>query len=261
MPTPTGSPWPSDPVAVRPTAAAGVGCPSSRLPSLRKVSSSSSSMAPAALYSGVQQRRGVALGEDRGGRCRGGRGGRSRSADGWPAVRPSGRRRTSTRSDARTRRRPRRAPLSTRNCWPSSASSACALPEVRQCSRPPSICGCSGAVGGLRAPGNRASSGDAVSSGTDQERTRPSWTAWRGSTASSSQSAATRTPVARHRQQVVAAGDRPAERPGQRYAERVGGGLDAAQVHDEAQVVVPVGAPLPDAEEAATLRPATLPCR
>src|SRR5690606_22999967 len=42
-------------------------------------------------------------------------------------------------------------------------------------------------------PGIRASSGDAVSSGTDQDRTRPSWTAWRGSTASSSQSAATRT--------------------------------------------------------------------
>ena len=51
MPTPTGSPWPSEPVAVSTHGSRrGVGCPSSRLPSLRKVSSSSSSMAPAALY-------------------------------------------------------------------------------------------------------------------------------------------------------------------------------------------------------------------
>lgn len=52
-------------------------------------------------------------------------------------------------------------------------------------------------AGGLRpfsgAPGILASSGDAVSSGTDQDRTSPSWTPWRGSTASRSQSAATRT--------------------------------------------------------------------
>ncbi|MFC7638964.1 hypothetical protein ACFQWA_24325 [Streptomyces thermogriseus] len=32
-----------------------------------------------------------------------------------------------------------------------------------------------------------------MSSGTDQDRTSPSWTDWRGSTASRSQSAATRT--------------------------------------------------------------------
>ncbi len=42
------------------------------------------------------------------------------------------------------------------------------------------------------APGIRASSGESVSRGTDQDRTRPNWTPWRGSTASRSQSAATR---------------------------------------------------------------------
>ena len=49
-PTPMGSPWPSDPVATSTQSIAGVGCPWSLLPNLRKVSSSSSEIAPAALY-------------------------------------------------------------------------------------------------------------------------------------------------------------------------------------------------------------------
>ena len=48
-PTPTGRPWPSDPVATSVGGIRGVGWPSSRDPSLRNVSSSSSSIAPTAL--------------------------------------------------------------------------------------------------------------------------------------------------------------------------------------------------------------------
>ena len=48
-PTPIGRPWPSDPVATSTHGMIGVGCPSSRLPSLRNVSSSSSVTAPHAL--------------------------------------------------------------------------------------------------------------------------------------------------------------------------------------------------------------------
>ena len=48
-PTAIGSPCPSEPVATSTHGIFGVGCPSSREPSLRKVSSSSSETAPAAL--------------------------------------------------------------------------------------------------------------------------------------------------------------------------------------------------------------------
>ena len=48
MPTPIGSPWPSDPVATSIHGSTGVGWPSSRLRSLRNVMSSSSEIAPAA---------------------------------------------------------------------------------------------------------------------------------------------------------------------------------------------------------------------
>ncbi len=50
MPTPIGRPWPSEPVATSTQGSTGVGWPSSRLPNLRNVSSSSSVIAPAALY-------------------------------------------------------------------------------------------------------------------------------------------------------------------------------------------------------------------
>ena len=48
-PTAIGRPWPSEPVATSVGGMRGVGWPSSRLPSLRNVSSSVSSMIPAAL--------------------------------------------------------------------------------------------------------------------------------------------------------------------------------------------------------------------
>ena len=48
-PAATGRPCPSDPVATSTQGSTGVGWPSSRLPSLRKLSSSSSVIAPAAL--------------------------------------------------------------------------------------------------------------------------------------------------------------------------------------------------------------------
>ena len=48
-PTEIGSPCPSEPVATSTHGIFGVGCPSSREPNLRKVSSSSSVIAPAAL--------------------------------------------------------------------------------------------------------------------------------------------------------------------------------------------------------------------
>ncbi len=54
--------------------------------------------------------------------------------------------------------------------------------------------------------------------------------------------------VAGHRGEVVAAGDRARGHSGQGDAQRVGGGLDAAEVDDEAQVAVTVGAPLPQAQ-------------
>ena len=47
-PTAIGRPWPSEPVATSVGGIRGVGWPSSREPSLRNVSSSSSSIAPAA---------------------------------------------------------------------------------------------------------------------------------------------------------------------------------------------------------------------
>ncbi len=47
-PTPIGRPWPSEPVATSTQGRSGVGWPSSREPNLRKVSSSSSSIAPTA---------------------------------------------------------------------------------------------------------------------------------------------------------------------------------------------------------------------
>ena len=47
-PTPIGRPWPSEPVATSVGGIRGVGWPSSREPSLRNVSSSSSSIAPTA---------------------------------------------------------------------------------------------------------------------------------------------------------------------------------------------------------------------
>ena len=50
-PTAIGRPWPSEPVATSTQGRIGVGWPSSRLPSLRKVRSSSSVIAPAALKS------------------------------------------------------------------------------------------------------------------------------------------------------------------------------------------------------------------
>jgi hypothetical protein len=49
MPTPYGSPCPSEPVATSTHGIAGVGWPCSRWPKVRKVSSSSSVIAPAAL--------------------------------------------------------------------------------------------------------------------------------------------------------------------------------------------------------------------
>ena len=49
-PTPMGSPWPRLPVATSTQGMTGVGWPCSRLPCCRKVSISSSLMAPAALY-------------------------------------------------------------------------------------------------------------------------------------------------------------------------------------------------------------------
>ena len=51
MPTPYGRPWPNEPVATSTHGSStGTGCPSSRLPNFRNVSSSSSVIAPAALY-------------------------------------------------------------------------------------------------------------------------------------------------------------------------------------------------------------------
>src|SRR5215218_2683457 len=49
MPTPIGSPWPSEPVATSTSGTFGIGWPWSRDPSFRKVRSSSSSMTPTAL--------------------------------------------------------------------------------------------------------------------------------------------------------------------------------------------------------------------
>jgi len=49
MPTAIGSPWPSEPVATSTQEISGVGCPCRREPNSRKVSSSASSIAPAAL--------------------------------------------------------------------------------------------------------------------------------------------------------------------------------------------------------------------
>src|SRR5438876_10373703 len=51
MPTPTASPCPNDPVATSTHGRTGVGWPSRRLPNLRRVSSSASVIAPAALNS------------------------------------------------------------------------------------------------------------------------------------------------------------------------------------------------------------------
>ena len=50
-PTAMGRPWPSEPVATSTHGSTGVGWPSNGLPSLRKLSSSSSVIAPAALKS------------------------------------------------------------------------------------------------------------------------------------------------------------------------------------------------------------------
>ena len=50
IPTENGRPWPSEPVATSTHGIAGVGWPCSREPKTRKVSSSSSVIAPAALY-------------------------------------------------------------------------------------------------------------------------------------------------------------------------------------------------------------------
>ena len=47
-PTAMGSPWPREPVATSTQGSTGVGCPSSRLPRLRNVISSSSVITPAA---------------------------------------------------------------------------------------------------------------------------------------------------------------------------------------------------------------------
>lgn len=47
---------------------------------------------------------------------------------------------------------------------------------------------------------------------------------------------------------MVAAGDRPGERAGERHPERVGGGLDPAEIDEEAEIVVRVRARLPVAE-------------
>ena len=49
MPTEIGRPWPSEPVATSTQGISGVGWPCRREPNSRKVSSSSSSIAPAAL--------------------------------------------------------------------------------------------------------------------------------------------------------------------------------------------------------------------
>ena len=50
IPTEIGRPWPSEPVATSTQGSSGVGWPCRREPNSRKVSSSSSSIAPAILY-------------------------------------------------------------------------------------------------------------------------------------------------------------------------------------------------------------------
>ena len=105
-----------------------------------------------------------------------------------------------------------------------------------------------GVLGPAQPCGCTAPSGASVSRGTSFPRTKPSCTPWRPNADLGEPAGGGAPAVPRQRVQVVPAGDDLGGQPGQRDVQRVGRRGPAAEVDDEAEVVVLVGTALADPE-------------